>query len=92
MKEKMTERVYIRLSPTEKMELAKLANLYSKGNISAYVVGIVLYGGRKFIQREDFEFSARRVKENPSPFKKKTKQESSDERKRRSVRDHNKLS
>jgi len=62
MKKKLTEKIEIRCTPEEKNTLKMLAEMYSSGNLSAYVMDRALHGSRKLIKTKDFEFSERRIK------------------------------
>lgn len=61
-KEKLTERIEIRVSIKEKNTLKMLADLYSEGNISAFIIDRALYSNRRVVRYNNFELSNRRVK------------------------------
>ena len=61
-KEKLVEKIEIRVSRQEKNTIKMLADLYANGNVSAYVIDRVLYSNRKLIKSGDFELSDRRIK------------------------------
>lgn len=61
-KEKLTERIEIRVSPREKNIIKMLANMYADGNISAYIVERVINTSRKFVDQQDFDLSIRKVR------------------------------
>ena len=63
MKKKLTEKIEIRCTTEEKNTLKMLAELYSNGNLSAYVMDRALHASRRKIENaKDFEFSERRIK------------------------------
>lgn len=62
MKNKLTDNILIRVTKEEKNQLKMLADLYSLGNLSAYVINRTLYADRKRVFEEDFELSKRNVK------------------------------
>ena len=61
-KEKLIERIELRVSRQEKNLIKMLAQLYAGGNVSAYIVDRVINTNRKFINQSNFELSERRVK------------------------------
>lgn len=61
-KEKLTERIEIRTTRQEKEVIKMLADMYSGGNISAYIVDRVINSNRKMIKKSNFELSKRRIK------------------------------
>lgn len=61
-KEKLTERIEIRVTPYEKNFIKGLANIYSNGNISALLVHSVLNVNRKNIEKNDFNKSERSIR------------------------------
>jgi len=73
-KEKLIERIELRVSRQEKNLIKMLAQLYAGGNVSAYIVDRVINTNRKFINQSNFELSERRVmkkgdEKQPSPPK-----------------------
>jgi len=68
MKKKLTEKIEIRCTPEEKNTLKMLAEMYSSGNLSAYVMDRALHASRKLIKTKDFEFSERRIKKKRGHF------------------------
>ena len=61
-KEKLTERIILRVSEREKNTIKTLANLYAQGNMSAYIIDRALYSSRRVVKEENFELSKRLVK------------------------------
>jgi hypothetical protein len=62
MKNKLTERIGIRLSPYEKNFIQGLANIYAEGSISALLLHSVFNLSRKAITKEDFPRSKRYIR------------------------------
>lgn len=70
-KEKLVERIDIRVSRQEKNMIKMLAGLYAGGNISAYIVDRVLYSNRRLIKESNFDLSKRRVSRSSPTSQKK---------------------
>lgn len=64
MKEKLTEKILIRVSLKEKNTIKMLADIYAGGNMSAYVIDRVLYSNRRVIKENNFELSKRRIQKD----------------------------
>ena len=58
-KEKLTERIEIRVSPYEKNFIKGLAKLYAKGNVSLFLVYAAFNSERKFLEEDDLNKSKR---------------------------------
>lgn len=61
-KEKLTERIEIRVTPKEKNVIKMLADMYANGNVSAYIVDRTINSNRAVIDENNFELSIRRIK------------------------------
>lgn len=58
-KQKLTERIEIRVSPYEKNFIKGLAKLYAKGNMSLFLVYAAFNSERKFLSEDDLSESKR---------------------------------
>jgi len=61
-KHKLSERLEIRLSPYEKNFIKGLANLYSNGNVSLFLVYAAFNSERKILKEDDLLESKRRIR------------------------------
>lgn len=62
MKEKLTERIEIRLTPYEKNFIQGLADMYASGNISLLLVYSVFNADRKLLGEDDLRESRRSLR------------------------------
>jgi uncharacterized protein (DUF1778 family) len=60
-KDKLTERIELRVSPYEKARLQGFADLYARGNLSLFLVYTALNVNRKFLEENDLLSSNRRI-------------------------------
>lgn len=74
-KEKLNDRLEIRLSTQEKNTIKMLAKMYAAGNMSAYIVDRVLYTNRRIIKPENFDLSKRRIKKGDPKVPKRTEKQ-----------------
>jgi len=65
-KEKLTERIEIRLSPYEKNFIKGLAGLYAHGNMSLFLVYAAFNSERKFLNEDDLNESKRSLRKGRS--------------------------
>ena len=65
-KEKLTERIEIRVSPYEKNFIKGLARLYAKENMSLFLVFAAFNSQRKFLKDDDLKESKRSTRKGRS--------------------------
>ena len=63
-KHKLSERINIRLSPYEKNFIQGLANIYSGGNLSLFLVYAALNCDRKFLSSDELRESIRIIRKS----------------------------
>lgn len=61
-KHKLSERIEIKVSPYEKNFIQGLANLYSNGNVSLYLIYAAFNSERKILKEDDMPESSRRIR------------------------------
>jgi len=61
-KEKLTERIILRLSPYEKNFIKGLAKIYADGNVSLFMVYAAFHSDRKMLKENDLRASRRSIR------------------------------